>query len=190
MSRPCSQLALEFVRSDVAVSVADLAAAHVDFIDAGTPLIKACGLGMVMWLNKRLPDRLIVTDMKSTDTCRLKAELDYRAGADATTVLGAAARATISGVVEAAEEYKRQVTVDSIGFEDLPGLDAILEKAIGSRLGLVGALDAEAVRKLRTIPRLNSWPSAAPSPRPVTPAAPQRRSMQPCVSNDRCLGSR
>lgn len=179
MFRPQLQLALDFSCLNEAMSVAETAAAHVDFIEIGTPLIKACGLDAVRRLKRRFPNRLIVADMKTMDTGRLEAEMAYRAGADATTVLGVAARETISGAVEAAQECERQVIVDSIGIENVSGLllkieglqvdwllihagidqqhaglspfsglDTILGKAIGPRLGVVGGLDAEAIRKL------------------------------------------
>jgi len=118
MSRPKLQLALDFVRLDAAASVAELSAPHVDCIEVGTPLIKACGLDAVRRLKRRFPSKHVVADMKTMDTGRLEAEQAYRAGADATTVLGVAARETIRGAVEAAHEYGRQVIVDSIGAED------------------------------------------------------------------------
>lgn len=186
MSQPRLKLALDVVRLDEAMSNADRAAARVDLIEAGTPLIKACGLEVVRRLKRRFPHNLIVADMKTMDTGSLEAEMAYRAGADATTVLGVAARETISGAVEAAQEYERQVIVDSIGVEDLSGLllkieglqvdwllihtgidqqnaglspfsdvDAIVGKAIGPRLGVVGGLDAEAVRTLRRYPEVD-----------------------------------
>ena len=91
---------------------------HVDFIEVGTPLIKACGLDVVGRLKRRFPNKFIVADMKTMDTGRLEADLAYRAGADATTVLGVAARETIRGAAEAAHQYGRQLIVDSIGVED------------------------------------------------------------------------
>lgn len=122
MPRTQLQLALDFVRLDEALSVAERAAEHVDLLEAGTPLIKTCGLEAVRRLKRRFPHRGIVADLKTMDTGFLEAEMAYRAGADAVTVLGAAARETIAGAVEAAREFERMVVVDSIGIEDTDGL--------------------------------------------------------------------
>jgi 3-hexulose-6-phosphate synthase len=122
MRLPKLQLALDFVRLDEAMSIADRAAAHVDIIEAGTPLIKACGLDAVRRLKRRFPHTVIVADMKTMDTGDLEAALAFRAGADAMTVLGVAARETIAGAAAAARRCGRQVVVDSIGVEDLGGL--------------------------------------------------------------------
>lgn len=122
MGFPKLQLALDFVRLGEAMAVAEQAAAHVDFIEAGTPLIKACGLDVVRRLKRRFPLTFIVADMKTMDTGGLEAGLSFRSGADATTVLGVAARETIAGAAAAARRYGRQIIVDSIGVEDLRGL--------------------------------------------------------------------
>lgn len=122
MPRINLQLALDFVRLDEALSIADRAAEHVDLIEAGTPLIKACGLDAVRRLKRLFPHKRIVADMKTMDTGFLEAEMAYRAGAAAVTVLGAAARETIAGAVEAARRSTRQVVVDSIGVDDMDGL--------------------------------------------------------------------
>lgn len=128
MCRPKLQLALDFERLDAAMSIAELSEPHVDFIEAGTPLIKACGLDVVRRLKRRFPHTFVVADMKTMDTGRLESELRYRAGAHATTVLAVAARETIRGAVEAAQEYGRQVIVDSIGVKDMA---AVLRKIEG-----------------------------------------------------------
>jgi 3-hexulose-6-phosphate synthase len=122
MSCPQLQLALDFVRLDEAIALADQVAAHVDLIEAGTPLIKACGLDAVRRLKRRFPRKPVIADMKTMDTGFLEAEMAFRAGADRVTVLGAAARETIAGAAQAARQYKGAVVVDTIGIADLEAL--------------------------------------------------------------------
>lgn len=179
------QLALDFVRLDEALSVARKAAEHVDLIEAGTPLIKACGLEAVRRLKRMFPHKGVVADMKTMDTGFLEADLAYRAGADVVTVLGAAARETIAGAAEAACRSARAVVVDSIGVDDMDGLlrkidglkvdwllihtgidqqtagvtpfahfGRVAKQTFHPRLGVVGGLDAESIRKLKRYPKV------------------------------------
>lgn len=116
------QLALDFVKIGDALAIAEKAAKHCDILEAGTPLIKAEGLNAVKTLKEKYPDKLIVADMKTMDTGFLEADIAYDAGADIVTVLGAADRETIKGVVDAARKHNKIMMVDSIGVEDIEGL--------------------------------------------------------------------
>ncbi len=113
------QLALDFLTIDDALEMAVKAADYVDFIEAGTPLIKSEGLKAVRRLKERFPEKIIVADMKTMDTGFLEAEIAFRAGADAVSVLGAADRETIKGASEAAGKYGKILMVDSIGIDDI-----------------------------------------------------------------------
>ena len=66
---PCIlQLALDFVDMHRAVQVAELAVpAGVDWVEAGTPLIKSEGLDAVRELRRLFPGKVIVADMKIMD---------------------------------------------------------------------------------------------------------------------------
>ena len=121
------QLALDFISIDDALSVAAKAADHVDFIEAGTPLIKSEGLRAVTALKERFPDKVIVADMKTMDTGFLEADIALKAGADAVSVLGAADRETIRGAAEAARKHGKMLMVDSIGMDDLGSLARKIE---------------------------------------------------------------
>ncbi|MBI2675624.1 MAG: orotidine 5'-phosphate decarboxylase [Candidatus Aenigmarchaeota archaeon] len=116
------QLALDFLTIADALKIAEKAAEYADFIEAGTPLIKAEGLSVVRRLKERFPDKIIVADMKTMDTGFLEAEIAFKAGADAVSVLGAADRETIKGASEAAKKYGKILMVDSIGIDDISAL--------------------------------------------------------------------
>ncbi|HPP12329.1 MAG TPA: orotidine 5'-phosphate decarboxylase, partial [bacterium] len=77
------QVALDFVDLPRALKVAgEAVAAGVDLLEAGTPLIKACGLEAVRVLRREFPGTKIVADMKVMDTGRLEADIAFKAGAD------------------------------------------------------------------------------------------------------------
>jgi 3-hexulose-6-phosphate synthase len=106
------QLALDFTDLDEAISIAEEASPYVDWIEAGTPLIKAEGLYCIGELKRLFPDKTIVADMKTMDTGGLEATLAAEAGADITTVLGAADLSTIKGAIKEAHKRETDVIVD------------------------------------------------------------------------------
>jgi 3-hexulose-6-phosphate synthase len=126
-ARPKLQLALDIVILEDALRVAERTLAHVDILEVGTPLVKACGLSAVAAFKTRFPDKPIAADMKTMDTGRLEAEIAFNAGADLVSVLGVACRETIAGAVEAARTHGGAVIVDSIGIADLEGLVAKIQ---------------------------------------------------------------
>ena len=118
--KPVVQLALDFVELDRALKAAQEAVAGgVDWLEAGTPLIKSEGLDAVRALRKAFPDHTIVADMKIMDAGRVEAETAAKAGANVVDVLGAASDATIRECVEAARHYGLHVVVDTIAVEDV-----------------------------------------------------------------------
>ncbi|HII53500.1 bifunctional hexulose-6-phosphate synthase/ribonuclease regulator [Candidatus Micrarchaeota archaeon CG08_land_8_20_14_0_20_49_17] len=106
------QIALDFIDRERALAVAAQVAPYVDIIEAGTPLIKSEGLGIVRTLRKRFPSKLIVADMKIMDTGGLEAEIAVKAGADIVTVMGASDISTIEQAIISAKKYGKQVMVD------------------------------------------------------------------------------
>lgn len=116
------QLALDCLTTAEALRIADQAVDFVDFIEAGTPLIKSEGLQSVRVLKERYLDKWIVADMKIMDTGFLEAEMAYKAGADVVTVLGLAPKETIQSAIHAAQRYRRRVMVDSLGITDFDNL--------------------------------------------------------------------
>ena len=76
------QVALDFVDLPRAILVAkEAVAGGADWVEAGTPLIKAEGLSAVRELKATFPDRVIVADMKTIDAGRIEVEYAAKAGA-------------------------------------------------------------------------------------------------------------
>jgi 3-hexulose-6-phosphate synthase/6-phospho-3-hexuloisomerase len=117
--KPVLQVALDFVDLERAIQVAaEAVAGGVDWIEAGTPLIKSEGLNAVRALRQRFPDHVIIADMKTMDAGRAEVEAAAKAGANIIDVLGAASDATVRECVEAADNYGAEIIVDLIEVGD------------------------------------------------------------------------
>jgi 3-hexulose-6-phosphate synthase/6-phospho-3-hexuloisomerase len=113
------QVALDFVDLPRAVTVArEAVAGGVDWVEAGTPLIKAEGLNAVRELKAAFPDKLIFADLKTMDAGRIEVEYAAKAGAGLVGVLGAASDSTIKECIEAAHNYGCKLIVDMIEVAD------------------------------------------------------------------------
>ncbi|MBM4274098.1 MAG: bifunctional hexulose-6-phosphate synthase/ribonuclease regulator [Deltaproteobacteria bacterium] len=113
------QLALDFVDLHRALNVAELAVpAGVDWIEAGTPLIKSEGLDAVRELKRLFPGKPIVADMKIMDAGRIEVEAAAKAGATLIDVLGTASDATIEECIQAGKNYGARIVVDLIAVPD------------------------------------------------------------------------
>ena len=100
------QVALDFVDLPRALLIArEAVAGGADWVEAGTPLIKAEGLQAVRELKAAFPDKVIVADMKTMDAGRIELEYAAKAGAGVVGVLGAASDSTIKECAEAARNY-------------------------------------------------------------------------------------
>jgi 3-hexulose-6-phosphate synthase/6-phospho-3-hexuloisomerase len=112
------QLALDFLDLERALRIADLAVPQgVDWVEAGTPLIKSEGLDAVRALRARFPEKKIVADMKTADAGRVEMEAAAKAGADYAIVLGAASESTIRESVEVGRHFGLGIGVDILGVE-------------------------------------------------------------------------
>lgn len=117
--KPVLQLALDFVDLKRAIKNAQAAiAGGVDWIEAGTPLIKSEGLEAVRELRRLFPNATIVADMKIMDAGRIEVESAAKAGANIVDVLGAASDATIRECIQAAKNYGARIVVDLIAVND------------------------------------------------------------------------
>ncbi len=117
--KPVLQLALDFVDLHRALGVArEAAAGGVDWIEVGTPLLKAEGLAAVRALRAEFPNVTLVCDTKTMDAGRIEMESAAKAGADVATVLGAAPDATIRECIEAGRNYGIRVAVDLVEVAD------------------------------------------------------------------------
>ncbi|RLA88830.1 MAG: bifunctional hexulose-6-phosphate synthase/ribonuclease regulator [Deltaproteobacteria bacterium] len=113
------QLALDFVDLKRALHLAKLAVpGGVDWLEAGTPLIKSEGLDAVRELRRLFPQKVIVADMKIMDAGRVEVEAAAKAGANVIDVLGAASDATIRECIQAGKNYGAQIVVDLIAMPD------------------------------------------------------------------------
>ncbi|MFP3867316.1 MAG: 3-hexulose-6-phosphate synthase [Desulfobacteraceae bacterium] len=113
------QLALDFVDLKRALHLAELAVpGGVDWLEAGTPLIKSEGLDAVRELRRMFPQKIIVADMKIMDAGRVEVEAAAKAGANVIDVLGAASDATIRECIQAGKNYGAQIVVDLIAVGD------------------------------------------------------------------------
>jgi 3-hexulose-6-phosphate synthase/6-phospho-3-hexuloisomerase len=111
---PCSvQISLDLHTIDDALHVAQIAAdAGVDWLEAGTPLMIAQGMGAVRALRERFPNHPIVCDFKVCDGGGLFARLAGEAGATHMDVMAAAHDATLRAALREAERHKLTVIAD------------------------------------------------------------------------------
>ncbi len=113
------QVALDFVDLPRALQIArEAVAGGADWVEAGTPLIKAEGLAAVRELKAAFPDKLVFADLKTMDAGRIEVEYAAKAGAGLVGVLGAASDSTIRECIEAAHSYGCKLIVDMIEVAD------------------------------------------------------------------------
>lgn len=119
VSRPLLQVALDEMNLHRAVQIAkEAVAGGVDWIEAGTPLIKSEGMNAVRELRKAFPHHEIVADMKTMDTGAYETEMACKAGASVVMILAVADDGTIRESVKAARKYGAKLSVDLIGVAD------------------------------------------------------------------------
>jgi 3-hexulose-6-phosphate synthase/6-phospho-3-hexuloisomerase len=118
--KPILQLALDFVDLKRALKSAEAGiAGGVDWLEAGTPLIKSEGLHAVRELRRLFPNVTIVADMKIMDAGRTEVETAAKAGANIVDVLGASSDATIRECIQAGKNYGAKIVVDMIAVDDV-----------------------------------------------------------------------
>ena len=112
------QFAIDTLSTEKALELAAAAAAHVDILELGTPLIKSAGLSAVTAIKAAHPDKIVFADLKTMDAGELEADEAFKAGADLVTVLGVAGDSTIAGAIAAGKAHNKGVVVDLIGVAD------------------------------------------------------------------------
>ena len=90
----------------------------MDWIEAGTPLIKSEGMNAVRQLKAAFPDHVILADMKTIDTGAMEIEMAAKAGADVVILLGSADDSTIQDAVRAARKYGVKLMADLISVDE------------------------------------------------------------------------
>lgn len=119
LERPLLQIALDEMNLDRALQIAKEAVeGGVDWIEAGTPLIKSEGMQAIRALRKAFPRHEIVADMKTMDTGAYETEMACKAGASVVMILAAADDGTVAEAVKAARKYGAKLSVDLIGVAD------------------------------------------------------------------------
>lgn len=128
---PVVQVALDFLDIERALQVAKEAhAGGVNWIEAGTPLIKSEGLNAVRALRMTFPEAVIIADLKTMDAGRVEVESAAKAGASVAVCLAAASDATIVQCVEAGRKYGVKIYCDTIGLAD-PAARAVEVEKLG-----------------------------------------------------------
>lgn len=90
----------------------------MDWIEAGTPLIKSEGMNAVRKLKEAFPDHVILADMKTIDTGAMEIEMAAKAGADIVILLGSADDSTVQDAVRSARKYGVKLMADLISADD------------------------------------------------------------------------
>ncbi len=117
--KPVLQVALDLVHGDRAVEIAkDAVRGGVDWIEAGTPLIKSEGMEIVRQLKKTFPTHTVVADMKTIDVGGAEVEMAAKSGADVIVILGVSSDPTITEAILSARQYGSRVMVDLFNVKD------------------------------------------------------------------------
>ncbi len=141
---PILQVALDFINLRRAVNVArEAVEAGVDWIEAGTPLIKSEGLDSIRVLRKEFPTTTIVADMKTMDAGRVEMETAAKAGADIAVVMGSATDATVKECISAGKNYGIKIEVDLLGITDCVSRSIEAEKWGADIIGIHTAIDEQ-----------------------------------------------
>ncbi|HRZ19586.1 MAG TPA: 3-hexulose-6-phosphate synthase [Methanofastidiosum sp.] len=123
------QLALDMLNLDRALSIAkEAVSGGVEWIEAGTPLIKSEGMEAIRELKRTFPDKKIIADMKTMDTGDFETEMASKAGADIISILGASDDSTIKEAIKAAKKYNSEIMIDLINVKDKVGRAAEVQK--------------------------------------------------------------
>lgn len=142
--KPVLQLALDFVNLSQALKVAQEAMkGGVDWLEAGTPLIKSEGLDALRKLRDKFPQVTIVADMKTMDAGRIETEAAAKAGADIVGVCGAASDSTIRECIETAGNYGAKIVVDMIGIQHVEDRAREVEEMGADYIGIHCAIDEQ-----------------------------------------------
>ena len=123
------QLALDFVDMHRALDVAQKAVkGGVEWLEAGTPLIKSEGLNCVRELKRKYKTKTIIADLKTLDTGALEVEIAAKAGADIVSISGLGDDDMISEAIRAGRKYGAKIMVDLLSVKDKPKRAKEIEK--------------------------------------------------------------
>lgn len=126
-NEPYLQIALDLINLPRALKIAEEAVkGGIDWIEAGTPLIKSEGMNIIRTLHEKYPNKIIVADMKTVDGGSIEIEMAAKSGAKIVLMLGGADDASVTEAVEAAKKYGVMLGCDTI---DIPQ-DRLIERSL------------------------------------------------------------
>jgi 3-hexulose-6-phosphate synthase/6-phospho-3-hexuloisomerase len=120
-TRPIVQVALDLLNLHRAVQIAKEAVdGGVDWLEAGTALIKSEGMNAVRELRRTFPEHTIVADMKTMDVGAFEVEIATKAGANVVIIMGVSDNGTIQEAIRAGKQYGAKIMVDLMSVPDKP----------------------------------------------------------------------
>lgn len=119
MDKVITQVALDLADAPRALQIArESVDGGIDWLEAGTPLIKSEGMDFIRQLKAEFPDHPIVADMKTLDVGGLEVEMATKSGAEVITIMGMSEDQTITEALKSASQYGSKVMVDLMGVKD------------------------------------------------------------------------
>jgi 3-hexulose-6-phosphate synthase/6-phospho-3-hexuloisomerase len=119
--RPILQVALDLLDNHRALQIATEAVeGGVDWLEAGTALIKSEGMNAVRELRKQFPAHTIVADMKTMDVGAFEVEIASKAGANIVIIMGVSDDGTVLEAIRAGQQYGVKIMVDMMSVSDKP----------------------------------------------------------------------
>jgi 3-hexulose-6-phosphate synthase/6-phospho-3-hexuloisomerase len=110
---PKIQVALDLTSLKRAVDIAtDAYLAGINWIEAGTPLIKSEGMETIRVLRRKFPKATIVADMKTLDAGAIETQLALEAGANIVSVSGLAHDRTLLDSLKVSRKYDGRIMAD------------------------------------------------------------------------------
>jgi 3-hexulose-6-phosphate synthase len=137
-------MALDSLDFDQTIALAEQVAPDVVILEVGIFCIKYNGLEIVTALKNKFPNNLVLVDLKTMDAGEYEATPFYEAGADICTVLGVSDKATMGGVIKAANANNSEAQIDLISVKDKKAVATEAAKNGAQIIGVHTGLDAQA----------------------------------------------
>lgn len=117
--RPILQVALDEINLHRAIQIAKEAVdGGVDWLEAGTALIKSEGMNAVRELRRNFPEHTIVADMKTMDVGAFEVEIAAKSGANVVIIMGVSDDGTIKEAIRTGQKYGAKIMVDMMSVAD------------------------------------------------------------------------
>jgi len=113
------QLAIDRVTLEDAINILEDTQEFIDIAEIGTSLIKDYGMESIRIIRNKFPKLKLLADMKTIDEAEYEFKAVYEAGADISTVMGAAAFSTIELCSQTAAKYNKEYMIDLLEVEDV-----------------------------------------------------------------------